>query len=247
MKLGVFDSGIGGLSVLKSIYEAKIFEEIVYYGDTARLPYGTKDKDSIISFSLQALDFFIKQQVDLLVIACNTASAYALDSMQQKASFPVIGVIESGILAVQKKLPDRNSSILILATKATVASKQYTIQLHQLGYHNTYAIATSLFVPLVEEGISDAKILNPIMEHYLKDISFTPHAVILGCTHFPLIADFISGYFHHKSLLIHSGEAILDYIMKHFDIQHCAHTNLEFYASSNTADLKNTAKLWLHL
>ncbi|EOJ0785595.1 aspartate/glutamate racemase family protein, partial [Campylobacter jejuni] len=91
MKIGVFDSGVGGLSVLKSLYEARLFDEIIYYGDTARVPYGVKDKDTIIKFCLEALEFFEQFQIDMLIIACNTASAYALDALRTKAHFPVYG------------------------------------------------------------------------------------------------------------------------------------------------------------
>lgn len=247
MRLGVFDSGAGGLSVLKSIYDAKLFSDIIYYGDTARLPYGTKDKESIITFCLEALDFFKTQNIDLLVIACNTASAYALNTLQDKAPFPVLGVIESGILATQQKLPNLHSRLLILGTKATIASKQYQNRLQAIGYRHIDAIATSLFVPLVEENIFEGRILEETMEYYFGQISHQPDGIILGCTHFPLLSQAISSYFHHKSLLIHSGEAILDSIRIHFPDLKANHSNLHFYASSDVASLENTAKLWLKL
>ena len=124
MKIGVFDSGIGGLSVLKSIVEARLFNEIIYYGDTARVPYGTKDKDTIIRFSLEALDFFNQHNIDILIVACNTASAYALTNMQKNATYPIIGVIEPGVLALSNKIQDKSKNILIIATKATTTSKK---------------------------------------------------------------------------------------------------------------------------
>ena len=247
MRLGVFDSGSGGLSVLKSIYEAKIFSDIIYYGDTARLPYGTKDKESIITFCLEALEFFKSQKIDLLIIACNTASAHALSTLQENAPFPVIGVIESGILAVQKSLPNLDSKLLIIATKATIASGQYQSRLQALGYRHISAIATTLFVPLVEENIFEGEIIKACMDHYFKALDFKPDGIILGCTHFPLLSKAISTYFNHQSLLIHSGEAILDYIKLHFPALKAEHTELSFYASSDIQSLKTTAKLWLNL
>ena len=111
MKAGIFDSGIGGLSVLKSIVDARLFDEIIYYGDTARVPYGTKDKDTIVRFSLEALDFFDKHNIDILIVACNTASAYALKSMQKVSRIPVVGVVAPGILALSNKMQDKNKNI----------------------------------------------------------------------------------------------------------------------------------------
>ncbi|WP_104697394.1 MULTISPECIES: glutamate racemase [unclassified Helicobacter] len=247
MKLGIFDSGAGGLSVLKNILEAQIFESIIYYGDTARLPYGTKHPLSIAQFSLEALDFFHQQQTDMIVVACNTASAYGLKHMQKKSKIPIIGVIEPGILALQNKIKNLDAKILILATKATIQSKQYQNHLIKLGYHNLTAIATSLFVPLVEENIFEGKILDEVMHFYFKDIHFIPDAIILGCTHFPLLSASISNYFNHKSTLIHSGEAIIDFIQRQRIFSKTPTTKLEFYASSDVETLKETANKWLHL
>ena len=247
MKLGIFDSGVGGLSVLKSIYEAKIFKHIIYYGDTARVPYGTKDKESIIKFSLEAVDFFQPHQIDMIIVACNTASAYAINEMQKKTTIPIIGVIEAGILATQNKLPDKNSKILVLATKATIHSKEYQKRLQKIGYKNIYTIAPSLFVPLVEENIFKGEILEATMKHYFQKVDFTPDGIILGCTHFPLISHSISSYFHHQSLLIHSGEAILEYIKNKLPFKIYQNTQISFYASDNVNQLKNTAKEWLKI
>lgn len=245
MKLGIFDSGAGGLSVLKSIIESRIFDSMIYYGDTARLPYGTKDPQSIINFSLEALDFFDSQKIDMLVVACNTASAHALKAMQSKSKIPIIGVIEPGIKALQNKITNQDARILILATKATIQSGQYQDRLKALGYKNLYAIAPSLFVPLVEENIFDGKILEEVMDFYFKPIDFIPDAIILGCTHFPLLANAISQYFQNKSILIHSGEAIVDFIKHKIPTQNASTTTLKFFASSDVESLKKTAKKWL--
>ncbi len=247
MKLGIFDSGAGGLSILKNILEAQFFEEIIYYGDTARLPYGTKHPSSIIQFSLEALEFFHTHQVDLLIIACNTASAYALKSMQEQSKIPIIGVVQSGIKALQNKIPQRQAKILILATRATIASKAYQNHLELLGYHHITAIAPSLFVPLVEENIFEGELLDATMHYYFKELCFIPDGIILGCTHFPLIAPAIKQYFHHQSILIHSGEAILQSIQEVIKVQKTKSTNLKFFASSDVEGLYQTAKKWLAL
>ena len=183
MRVGIFDSGIGGVSVLKSLLQAKLFEEIIYYGDTARVPYGTKDRETIITYSLEALDFFSPYKIDLLIIACNTVSAYALEILREKAPYPVIGVIEAGVLAVQNKLPNKEDSILILATEATTNSQVYPNALSALGYKNIQSIATTLFVPLVEEGIYEGEILQSTFKLTFVCISHSLSArVDLSCS-----------------------------------------------------------------
>ena len=153
MKVGVFDSGIGGLTVVKSLLEHKLFEEIIYYGDTARVPYGVKDKNTIIRYSLEALEFFKNFDLDIVIIACNTASAHAISELKDVSDIPVIGVIEPGVLACSQKINDKDSNILVIGTKATINSKKYETSLDSLGYKNLISIPTGLFVPIVEEGI----------------------------------------------------------------------------------------------
>lgn len=147
MRVGVFDSGVGGLSVVKSLLEHKLFEEIIYFGDTARVPYGVKDQNTIIRYSLEALEFFKNFEIDLLITACNTVSAYALDEMREHSDCDVIGVVDPGVLALKNAIPSTEANILILGTKATVKSRAYEKKLHELGYTNLSAIATSLLVP----------------------------------------------------------------------------------------------------
>lgn len=239
MRVGIFDSGIGGVSVLKSLLDAKLFEEIIYYGDTARVPYGTKDKETIIAYSLQALDFFIPFELDLLIIACNTVSAYALEILREKAPYPVIGVIEAGVLALQNKVSNKDSSILVLATQATTNSQAYPNALKALGYEHIQAIATTLFVPLVEEGIYEGEILEATLKYYFHSITTPPKAIILGCTHYPFISKAISKYFKEKSLLIHSGEAILQQLKSTLSLSpHNKEAKLSFYSSQNNLSLQ---------
>ena len=208
MRAGVFDSGVGGLSVLKSLINAKLFDEIIYYGDTARVPYGVKDKQTIIRFSLEALDFFKPHNIDILIVACNTVSAYALEEMQKHSKIPIVGVIEPGVLAVQNKLKDTDSEILILATRATINSGEYETRLRNIGFWNLKSLATGLFVPLVEEGLLEGAVLESVFDYYLSDFTNPPKGIILGCTHFPLIADSLSAYFNNQSVLIHSHKGV---------------------------------------
>lgn len=247
MKVGVFDSGIGGLTVVKSLLENKLFEEIIYFGDTARVPYGIKDKSTIIRYAIEAVEFFKNFELDLIIVACNTVSAHALNEMREVSSCPVIGVVEAGILATSNALKDKNSNILILGTKATINSKAYEIGLKEKGFNNLQAKATGLFVPIVEEEIYSGEILEATFRHYFDALK-KPDAIILGCTHFPLISDAIQNYFGKDTILIHSGDAIVEQL--ELDFKFTAKyetTKLEFFASENPEALKNVAKQWLNI
>ena len=246
-KIGVFDSGAGGLSVLKNLIESRNFQEIIYYGDTARVPYGIKSQETIQQYSLEALEFFKPFTLDLLIVACNTASAYGLAAMQAAARHPVIGVIEPGILALQNAITDKNKKILILGTKATISSNLYSKLLQERGYYNTFGLATSLFVSLVEEGIFEGEILHATITHYFKQYPSTPDAIILGCTHFPLIANALANFYPNKPLLIHSGEAIMEYLRNFYSLEcFTAPPKVSFYASDAVENLQNIANLWLN-
>ncbi len=245
MRAGVFDSGVGGLSVVSSLLKQRLFKEIIYYGDTARVPYGVRDKNTIIRYSLEALEFFKNFDIDVLICACNSVSAYAISELQQKAPFPVFGVIEPGVMALKKRVEDNSKSVLILGTKATVKSGKYQMLLNQYGYKNISALAPSLFIPIVEEGLLEGKILNEVMKHYFKDIKKDPDAIILGCTHFPLIQKPLQEQFPN-SILIHSGEAIVEHLQSYLKIKSSnEETNLKLFASENPDNLKKIASFWL--
>lgn len=256
-KVGIFDSGIGGLSVAKSVLDSKIFEQAIYYGDTARVPYGVKDCKTIVRFALECLDFFAPHNIDMLLVACNTVSAYALETMQAKASFPIVGVIEAGVKACINALPNKDSTTLIIGTKATIASKQYEKLLANAGFARFVSKDTGLFVPLVEEGLYEGRgevVLDSVLKFYLEEFlcspalgGVAPKAIILGCTHFPLIAKQIDRFFGGQSMLIHSGDAIVELLESNFNLRKNSFpkTNIDFYASSDIEGLKKKAKIWL--
>jgi glutamate racemase len=167
--------------------------------------------------------------------------------MRESASCPVIGVVEAGVLATSNKMVKKDSNILILGTKATVHSKAYETKLQQLSFHNLQAKATGLFVSIVEEDIYNGAILNATFAHYFKDLQ-KPDAIILGCTHFPLIADALQEYFGEDVVLIHSGEAIVEHLGQLFSFtQKYENPKLEFFASENPDALRGVAKRWLAL
>jgi glutamate racemase len=246
MKIGVFDSGIGGLTVMKSLLESKYFEEIIYYGDTARVPYGIKDRNTIIRYSLDALEFFKNFEIDMVITACNSVSAYAINELRNEANFKVYGVIESGVLALENRVKN-NKNVLIIATKATIKSQKYQNFLNQKGFNNIISKPTSLFIPIVEEGIFEGEVLNSAMDYYFKDVN-NIDAVILGCTHFPLISNPIQNYFGKDTVLIHSGEAILEFLEKNENLsKKFDKTEVKFFATENPDGLKEVAKNWLGL
>jgi glutamate racemase len=242
MRVAVFDSGIGGLTVVKSLLKSKLFEEIIYFGDTARVPYGVKDKNTIIRYALEALEFFKNFEVDMMIVACNTVSAYALEELRANASFPIFGVIESGVLAIKDE--NKNSNILIIGTKATINSKEYENRLKNLGYQNIISKSTTLFVPIVEEGIFSGDVLDSTMNYYFNNIK-NIDILILGCTHFPLIAQNLSNYFDGAKT-VHSGDAIVKHLESNFEFKNrFQKTKIEFFASENPTALKSVAKSWL--
>ena len=246
MKVGVFDSGIGGLTVVKSLLEHQLFEEIIYFGDTARVPYGSKDKNTIIRYGIEAVEFFKNFELDMIIVACNTVSAYALNEMRENASCPVIGVVEAGVLASNNALSDKSENVLVIGTHATINSKAYEKGLQSLNFTNLQAKATPLFVPLVEEEIFSGAILDETFKHYFQNIEH-PKAVILGCTHFPLLSQSLSNYFGAQTQLIHSGDAIVQYLEKEFSFsKKFPNPKIDFFASENPEALRTIAKKWLY-
>lgn len=244
MKAAVFDSGIGGLTVVKSLLARKLFNEIIYYGDTARVPYGTKDPNTIIRYSLEALEFFNNFDIDILIVACNTASAYALEELRAKAKFKVIGVIEPGVLALENCHIRKDSSILVIGTQATINSQSYQTRLAQHGYTRIHALAAPLLVQLVEEGLLAGRIVDETFRHYFG-ATLQPDALILGCTHYPLMQDAFKQYFSGAQL-VHSGEAIVEWLQKNgMASDSTEDTNIQFFATENVNKLKEIAAKWL--
>lgn len=248
-KIGIFDSGIGGLTVLKSIIDKLWFEEIIYFGDTARVPYGSKDQNTILRFALQALDFFSKFDIDLLVVACNTVSAYALDEMNKTSSFPVVGVIQSGINATMK-YSKKSDDILVIGTEATIKSNLYQNYLKSRGFLKTTSIATNLFVSLVEEKVTNKELIESCFNYYFKELNNVKqvNSVILGCTHFPLLLNDLKNYFGEEVKFIHSGDAIVEFLKKRYlvHLKEDLESKITYCASSNIKKLQSIAKEWLN-
>ena len=188
LTLGVFDSGFGGLTVLRALLATACrASRSIYLGDTARLPYGSKSRETISRYALSSAHFLQEQGADLLVIACNTATALALDDLRRELPIPVIGVIEPGAEAARAARTD--ASVMVLATSATVQSKAYTRALEGLGL-KAYEMACPLLVPLVEEGWIEHPVTDEVLRIYLDQaLTAAPNAdtLLLGCTHYPLL------------------------------------------------------------
>ena len=185
--VGVFDSGVGGLTVAREIMRNLPSEKIVYFGDTARVPYGSKSKETVIRYSRQIIRFLQEQQVKAIVVACNTASAFALDTVRDEFDIPIIGVIESGAKVAAART--RNKRVGIIGTVGTVGSGIHAQYLKKLDPGITvFGKACPLFVPLVEEGWLHDPVTVEVASRYLKELQDKDvDTLILGCTHYPLI------------------------------------------------------------
>lgn len=192
--VGVFDSGVGGLTVAREIMRQLPEENIVYFGDTARVPYGSKSQDNIIRFSRQIINFLKTKEVKAIVIACNTASALALDTVKNEIDIPIIGVIEPGARAAVRET--RNAHIGVVGTEATINSETYTKVIKRLNPDaEVLGKSCPLFVPLVEEGFAKHKITEEVIDIYLSEFKKTEiDTMILGCTHYPLLRSRIMAY-----------------------------------------------------
>ena len=185
--IGVFDSGVGGLTVAREIMRNLPSEKIVYFGDTARVPYGSKSKETIIRYSRQIIRFLQQQQVKAIVVACNTASAFALDAVRDEFDIPIIGVIEPGAKVAAAQT--RNKRVGIIGTVGTVGSGIHAEYLKHLDPEITvFGKACPLFVPLVEEGWLHDPVTDEVAARYLKELQDKQvDTLILGCTHYPLL------------------------------------------------------------
>ena len=185
--IGVFDSGVGGLTVAREIMRNLPSEKIVYFGDTARVPYGSKSKETIIRYSRQIIRFLQQQQVKAIVVACNTASAFALDAVRDEFDIPIIGVIEPGAKVAAAQT--RNKRVGIIGTVGTVGSGIHAEYLKHLDPEITvFGKACPLFVPLVEEGWLHDPVTDEVAARYLKELQDKEvDTLILGCTHYPLL------------------------------------------------------------
>lgn len=205
--IGIFDSGIGGLTVVQALLHLLPKEDLIYLGDTARTPYGTKSADVVRRYSIENTEFLIERGVKALVIACNTSSAIAASALQKRYRVPVIGVIEPGARAAVTAT--RTGKIGVIGTEATIASREYTRALRRIRADvEIYTRACPLFVPLAEEGWVDNDIARATARLYLGSLRHSGiDTLILGCTHYPLLRGVIGEVMGENVTLVDSGTA----------------------------------------
>lgn len=205
--IGIFDSGIGGLTVAKRVMSILANENIIYFGDTARVPYGSKSNSTVIEYSIQDAQFLLKKNVKLIIVACNTASSVALNTLREKFEIPIIGMIEPGAnLALETT---KNGKIGVIGTNATINNKAYSEKLKQLDPKiQVFEKACPLFVPIAEEGWLDHPATKLVAKEYLQDfIDNGVDTLVLGCTHYPLLSETIQEIIGKNVTLIDSGFA----------------------------------------
>lgn len=208
--IGVFDSGIGGLTVVKELLGQLPGENIIYFGDTARVPYGIKSERAVIKFSLQNSRFLARFQIKLLLVACNTASAVSLDALRKEFSFPILGVIEPGVRAALRLT--KNRRIGIIGTEATIASRAYIKLIEGMAPSTrTFSQACPLLVPLVEEGWLEGEITAAIVRKYLAPLKEESiDSLILGCTHYPLLKPLLQEEMEGVALINSAEEVVAE-------------------------------------
>ncbi|MFZ4115757.1 MAG: glutamate racemase [Chthoniobacterales bacterium] len=204
--IGVFDSGVGGLTVVAALQRYLPYEKILYVGDTARVPYGGKSPETITRYSKEIAHLLFEQKAKMIVIACNTASALALPTLKNLYAAPIQGVIEPGAAAAVKAT--RNGIIGVIGTRATIASNAYQEALHRLSPEaHIISLACPLLVPLAEEGLFEDEITNRVLYRYLEPmLSQGIDTLVLGCTHYPLLKNLIARIIGPHVTLVDSAE-----------------------------------------
>jgi len=206
--IGIFDSGLGGLTVIKEIKKTLPDENIVYLGDTARVPYGTRGKQTVIKFSLQDAKFLLKHEVKCIVIACNTASALAFRAVEREITIPVFDVVSAG--AKEAVRLTKNKKIGVIGTRGTVASHAYKNFVSKLAPETEmYEKACPLFVPLIEEDEIEGELILILADKYLGSVKKAGvDTLVLGCTHYPIIEKVIRKEMGKEVILVNSGKEV---------------------------------------
>jgi glutamate racemase len=239
LPIGVFDSGIGGLTVVKSILKELPKESIIYLGDTARVPYGTRDNDTIKKFSVELTKFMINKNVKAIVVACNTMSAVALDEIRRTAGkIPVIDVITP---TIEEAIRLKGTSVLgVIGTRATAHSRAFQAQIARHGKHyKVIQTACPLFVPLVEEGLVNGKVTELVAKDYLEEINKSnADVLILACTHYPMLSKVIRKVLRRTLKIIDCASPTAKYLKELLNDQNLLNLNksspeLKFYVTDN--------------
>lgn len=248
--IGVFDSGLGGLTAVKQIMQELPNESIIYFGDTGRVPYGTRSRDTILKYARGDIRFLKSFDVKVIVIACGTASSAALPMIKDEFDVPIVGVIDAAVYAAVRAT--KNKKIGVIGTPGTIKSGEYEKQINE--YDSTmqvYSKACPMFVPLVENGYFDTPVTKLIVEEYLEEIRKEGvDTLILGCTHYPLLQKVIHEYMGDGVTLINSGAEVAKYLKKKLDGEN-AHSEstdedrYRYYVSDDVSSFEELGGIFL--
>jgi glutamate racemase len=235
--IGLFDSGVGGLTVMQKLMQTLPHERLIYFGDTARVPYGNKSAETILRYSIENTIYLLEKNIKLLIVACNTASALALPKLRKLFNIPILGVIDPG--AQKAVAVSRNQRIAVLGTKGTIESKAYQTAIHKLAPHaEIFPVACPLFVPLVEEKWLDHPATSLIIQEYLHPLQDqNVDTILLGCTHYPLLQSLIQQAVGEHVTLVDSAstcaEQAADLLRQHQLLSPILQGHHQYYVSDD--------------
>ena len=237
MILGIFDSGLGGLTVLKEIVKDNVFDKIIYYGDTKRIPYGDKDKETLFEYAKEDIAFLREKGAQALVVACGTISSNVLEDIKKDYDFKMVGIID--VACKEATTVTNNNRIGVIATNATINTHAFKNKLEQYKDVEVYEVACQKFAPLIESGKKDSLEMDEAIKEYLsplkeKDVD----TIIYGCTHYPILEDKIKKFMNKDVNLINSGKLL----SKEFNVGEKKKPIIEFYVSGDVEDFKKKAK-----
>ncbi len=249
-KIGVFDSGLGGLTAVKEIMNLFPSESIVYFGDTSRVPYGTRSKETILKYTHSDINFLLGCDVKMIVIACGTASSAALPAIKTELDVPIYGVVDCG--AYEAARVTKNNRIGIIGTPATIKSGAYEKYISEYNPRAvTFKRACPLFVPLVENGHFNTPVTKLVVEEYLKEIKDAGvDTLIMGCTHYPLLKEAISEYMGDNVTLISPGEEVAKFLKKKITSENAHGTDKDdnqysYYVSDSVESFEELGGIFL--
>lgn len=248
--IGIFDSGLGGLTAVKQIMNELPNENIIYFGDTGRVPYGTRSRETILKYTRGDIRFLQTFDVKVIVIACGTASSAALPMIKNEFDIPIVGVIDAAVYAAVRTT--KNKKIGVIGTSGTIKSGEYEKQIKEYDSDmEVYSKACPMFVPLVENGYFDSPVTKLIVEEYLEDIrNEGVDTLILGCTHYPLLEKVIQEYMGNDVVLINSGAEVAKYLKKKLDDEMSHSTIIDenqyrYYVSDDVSSFEELGGIFL--
>ncbi|MBR0462655.1 MAG: glutamate racemase [Erysipelotrichaceae bacterium] len=237
MILGVFDSGLGGLTVLREIIKNNTYDKIIYFGDTARLPYGDKDRETLLAYAREDVEFLIDKGAQEIVIACGTVSSNVLDDLKKEYSLPLIGIID--VLAKEAMAKTVNHRIGVIATPATVRTAVFT---RKITGNDVYEAGCQKFTPLIEKDMIGSAEMDEAIAEYLEPLKKADiDTLIMGCTHYPLLEDKIRKCLDKPVNIVSSGTILA----KELNIGEAREAELEFYVSGDPNDFIRKARRFL--